>query len=667
MNHWSAPTVDSRTGAAHRRRGVPCQDASGRLGFHDADGNPVQVLVVSDGHGGARYVRSDVGSQLACAVALREVERALAPLSVSRDGTLEDWSHWLASVLPGRITALWREEVHRHWQSDAGSDAVGFTPVPYGATLGVLVLTPFWWGHTGLGDWDLVRVDANGDGALLSEEPPLGLRGEATYSLCLDRAERCFVARAAARGLPEGPEPFALLLSSDGLRKSCASDADFLTLARYLVGLSQGEELAAALDHISARGSGDDVSVAVGRWAHATTADAWPEPGHTAAPWIVQPSGPSGDHAAGAREAHGGEGSQAALQKPPVGAAGRRRVPSLLLVRAEGAGGRWLIRSPGRLAGAGVLLVVGLAALATFPRLQSGALGDRRAPAPLVLTAVQQRDLRLQVAALCGPDPRATRQDAALAQAAVGSVSPSPVAAVPPASSAVLPKDGATGRVAPHADRTDRVGAVGAGSPSQAGSSAIPDLPAGDLRRRQRIAATLSSRSSVFQRLATVDRGQVEGLLRQSSVDPLSALIALSATDSTLRPPSRSADRPSPFRAAPGLLSALLPAREATPAAAPSPLAPLGGCLELRQELRAIWRRHPAEGEVRGVGARRLPVRPALPTTAIPPGGSPGTTPAPTVPPTTPPTMAPTVAPSPSPSGARHPAGAAPQVPGGSS
>jgi hypothetical protein len=95
--------------------------------------------------------------------------------------------------------------------------------------------------------------------------------------------------------------PFSLVLCTDGIRKSCASDADFLALAAWLAagpdpgaahpgaaypgashpdtahpaigGSDTGEGgagvdafLAEGLDRISAEGCGDDVSVAIGRW-----------------------------------------------------------------------------------------------------------------------------------------------------------------------------------------------------------------------------------------------------------------------------------------------------------------------------------------------------------------------------------------------------------------
>jgi hypothetical protein len=74
------------------------------------------------------------------------------------------------------------------------------------------------------------------------------------------------------------------VLCTDGIRKSCATDADFLTLAAWLARSAIEEEpeaagiLPAALDRISREGSGDDVTVAIGRAAAATGATREPPP-----------------------------------------------------------------------------------------------------------------------------------------------------------------------------------------------------------------------------------------------------------------------------------------------------------------------------------------------------------------------------------------------------
>src|SRR4051812_29506315 len=64
--HLAAATV---RGASHVRSGQPNQDA---LNWRPAAGSgPPVAAAVSDGHGGAKYLRSHVGSRFAVAAALK--------------------------------------------------------------------------------------------------------------------------------------------------------------------------------------------------------------------------------------------------------------------------------------------------------------------------------------------------------------------------------------------------------------------------------------------------------------------------------------------------------------------------------------------------------------------------------------------------------------------
>ncbi len=62
---WVCATASS-TGGSHRATGAPNQDAVAT--FETDDG---VCVAVADGHGGARYVRSAIGSELAVDVARR--------------------------------------------------------------------------------------------------------------------------------------------------------------------------------------------------------------------------------------------------------------------------------------------------------------------------------------------------------------------------------------------------------------------------------------------------------------------------------------------------------------------------------------------------------------------------------------------------------------------
>jgi len=274
---WSAPLHRSRAGASHRRRSLACQDSSRTALATTADGVPVHLMAVADGHGGKRYWLSAVGSDLACRIAIGTAAADLAGLELLSGGAGpgERLLAWLSQELPARIVAQWHREVATDWQ-DRRSKATldqGFSPYTYGTTLGLVLLTPRWWAHTGIGDWDLVLIDAQDQARIVSEERASAGAGEGTASLCLPDAASLFAERTAVQLLDTPSETIALVLSTDGIRKSCATDGDHLRLCTFLAaeagaiaaagGSGESDQLDPSLDRISGEGSGDDVSVAV--------------------------------------------------------------------------------------------------------------------------------------------------------------------------------------------------------------------------------------------------------------------------------------------------------------------------------------------------------------------------------------------------------------------
>jgi len=288
LSPWSEVAVCSRRGAAHRRRGQPCQDACLALELPTAGGAPLRLLAVADGHGAALHSRSQVGSELACRAAAIALEEALAlqppPFAMEKRGASdpggEGLEGWLAEGWPAAVQHHWLALTEAHWRDHPDPAAPTYSPIPYGTTLGLLLLAPGWWAHAGLGDWDLVRIPAAGEGQLLSQEPPFPGGGEQTSSLCQGGSPPAGW-RWGWEPVALGAAPFALVLSTDGVRKSCGSDQDFRVLAGWLASLARQEPgsgpkpggeagpepaLAAALDHISAEGCGDDGSVAIAHW-----------------------------------------------------------------------------------------------------------------------------------------------------------------------------------------------------------------------------------------------------------------------------------------------------------------------------------------------------------------------------------------------------------------
>mgnify|MGYP006946109058 CR=1 FL=1 len=96
-------------------------------------------------------------------------------------------------------------------------------------SLALVLLAPRWWGYTGLGDWDLVQVSgdplaSDPEANLISEEADPAAAGEATASLCLANAPELCAHRSSLRPLSGGGPAFTLLLSTDGVRKSCDTE-----------------------------------------------------------------------------------------------------------------------------------------------------------------------------------------------------------------------------------------------------------------------------------------------------------------------------------------------------------------------------------------------------------------------------------------------------------
>ncbi len=353
---WTAPQHRSRSGASHRRRGVPCQDFSLGTNLRSLDGVSVGLMAVADGHGGSRYWLSDVGSRMACELAIAMAGRDLAsrPLAAADPSQLETVRRWLADELPPRLLEAWREAIQADWQQrqlPAEHQGEDFSPQTYGSTLGLVVLTPLWWAHTGLGDWDLVLLSDHQPDQLISHESDDSLQGEATESLCLSNANRCFAARTAVYPL-SGAQRLAsgLVLSTDGIRKSCATDTDHLALSRYLLeearshqqpAARETSELDASLDRISREGSGDDVSVAIS-WFGTL------QPSYAAAkapaPSALQPPSPPLPEQTRSTTAKSSRAS--AAQAPPAQWPLSLLLLTITLVTGLGAAALWLRQQP---------------------------------------------------------------------------------------------------------------------------------------------------------------------------------------------------------------------------------------------------------------------------------------------------------------------------------
>ena len=318
-SHKLRSFATSVIGASHVRKGIPCQDYS--LAFDDPT-TGLHVAIVSDGHGGSTYVRSDRGSEIAVSVAKRVIlafvddpkahslfagragrvttiasdmpdtliplhnpaagipdqEKTQAQLDEERQNSdyhsqiegnedIED----VMRMLFGRISTMWRQEI----SDDAAAHP--FNPEEkallgnnrlekaYGATLMAFVVTPRYWFAFQLGDGKMVAYQPD---ATWTEPVPWDHKCflNLTTSLCQSDCVARF--RYAYNG--KGELPIAVFLGSDGLDDTWQTmellEESYLAVLRNIaddgIESTKKELTDNVLRQWSERGSTDDMSVA---------------------------------------------------------------------------------------------------------------------------------------------------------------------------------------------------------------------------------------------------------------------------------------------------------------------------------------------------------------------------------------------------------------------
>lgn len=299
----------TRIGSGHIKHGKPCQDSS--MSWQSEDGS-VQIAIVSDGHGGDTYVRSDVGSKLAASVAMRHLVRmSMNPvlygklmfqkkgevtarptsrlkivdpknpteselqqlrqdnLFVRQYSQNEEQDKVIGLLFKG-IVDEWREAIMKDCQENPFTEyelaMLGGNRIEkaYGATLLAFVRTPYYWFAFQIGDGKMLCCDET----LTWREPvpwDCNCFLNMTTSLCNSNPLPLF--RYAYDGT--GNFPMAVVMGSDGLDDSWVTMQnlqDFYTQTLRIL-LEEGkdktvEELAEYLSKLSQRGSHDDMSMA---------------------------------------------------------------------------------------------------------------------------------------------------------------------------------------------------------------------------------------------------------------------------------------------------------------------------------------------------------------------------------------------------------------------
>ena len=276
---WRVASASAR-GSSHLRSGLPNQDAC-EYRNGDRASSVRAVLAVSDGHGGARHFRSQVGSSLAALTAVNTLQDALGKMlaadaqSMATEESLQpllahlcrDWRSAVESDLKNNpFTA---EELDKLEASDgiAARESVEHDPIlAYGATLLGVAATDGFLVYLQLGDGDILEVGETGATArpLSADER---LIGNQTTSLCQEGAENEFRIAIVS---DQAAFPALVLVSTDGYANSFRSEEDFLKIGNDYLEMVRNsgidglaEELPQILAEASEQGSGDDITLGV--------------------------------------------------------------------------------------------------------------------------------------------------------------------------------------------------------------------------------------------------------------------------------------------------------------------------------------------------------------------------------------------------------------------
>ena len=255
----------SGKGASHSREGKPCQDAYA-LWSGAVAGSPCLIAAVADGHGDDRHDLSHLGAAFAVKAAVDELFSLFTHCALEESPLA--FKRTVKADFPRRVVHRWGEVV----LADAGEqprdapDQLGDNHrlfVRYGTTLLAAVVTgdAVLLGQLGDGDVFVVRPDGSVESPFPDTSDNIGTVTNSLCSANVAHLWRTAVLERAGGG--------TLFLATDGL-VNAFSDEQMHTFARSLreriqeFGLDRvAASLPGWLDNYSAKGSGDDITLAL--------------------------------------------------------------------------------------------------------------------------------------------------------------------------------------------------------------------------------------------------------------------------------------------------------------------------------------------------------------------------------------------------------------------
>lgn len=282
-------------GESHRATNKVCQDYS----YSNTYENGIVVAIVCDGHGGKRYFRSHIGSQLAGKITERNVRTfidsidstlfvdkpytsssAIATQISNADFDKENNIDKAFRQLFSSIIYEWNTQIVEHAKNtplteeelndmeslwvEEFNNGKSLEKV-YGCTLMACVITPTYWFAFHIGDGKCISFD---DEANWREPIPWDERCflNKTTSLCdstaIDEFRYCYQGK--------GDYPIAIFLGSDGVDDSFGAEENlanfYIQIIKEIIKGSKDDvirEIESTLPQLSRIGSKDDISLAV--------------------------------------------------------------------------------------------------------------------------------------------------------------------------------------------------------------------------------------------------------------------------------------------------------------------------------------------------------------------------------------------------------------------
>jgi serine/threonine protein phosphatase PrpC len=256
-------------GASHIKKNKICQDCSA-----SAEEDGFAYIVVSDGHGGDDYIRSDKGAEFAVKASSECVMDFVRYVKIEQ---LRSNGKGLFAQLAKSIISSWNDKVWNHYSqvplterelSELSEKAKQKYIIKqrieslYGATLIMVVVTDEYWFGLHIGDGKCVTKGYDG-----SFDQPIPWDEKcflnATTSICDANALNNF------RHYFSETIPAAIFIGSDGIDDCFANDTQLHNLYDAIIASFGQNDFNAALDELkdyiprlSSKGSGDDMSMA---------------------------------------------------------------------------------------------------------------------------------------------------------------------------------------------------------------------------------------------------------------------------------------------------------------------------------------------------------------------------------------------------------------------